>query len=216
MPAFVVFAALFGLVAMHVRAARWSVSGASIQHPGTPEERLQWLSAHESGHAVAARHCPLVGRILGVAIEPTTEDGALWRGKVTHDWSVGPRDRGRLWWDAVISLAGLAAETLCYGEVRTLLLRDVDDALRCVRALCAAGDCFATVGPRPMPLEVQCAPVERAMLSHAWSAAYDLVSQHADEHAALTRTLVSKRALSAIELSSLMTDHPRAVTDRPR
>ena len=204
MPALIVLAALLGLVAAHGRASRWSAAGEPPRRAGTPEERLQWLSTHEAGHAIAARYCPLVGQILGVAIEPTTEGGALWRGKVTHDWLVGPDDRGRLWWDTVISLAGLAAETACYGEIRTLLMRDVDDALARVRALCRSGDCLPDPVRAPVPLAVRCTPAESAVLSHAWEAACGLLSAHAAEHAAVSQALASKRSLGPDELSRMV------------
>jgi len=200
MPALIVLAALLGLVAAHGRAGRWSTSGDSSRRGGTPEERLQWLSTHEAGHAVAAKYCPLVGRVSGAEIEPTTEGGALWRGKVTHDWLVGPADRGRLWWDTVISLAGLAAETLCYGEVRTLLMRDIDDALARVRALCRQGDCVIGPWRSPLPLAVRCTSAEADMLAQAWDAACRLLSVHAAEHASLSQLLVSKRRLGAVDL----------------
>jgi len=188
--------------------------GFPTRSTGTPQQRLGWVAAHEAGHAIVAWHCPLVGQIKEMFIEPLPPGGAaLWHGQVGHDWDKGISESERLAWDAAISLAGLAAETLAFGRVHTLLKRDIDEALRCARALCRrrAGWPLADCGRArvPIPFEVQCRVDEGDMLGRAWSVACAIVDDYGAGHAALTEAIQTRRRMGEPEIAALLGARPK-------
>jgi hypothetical protein len=171
----------------------------------TPEERLGWLSTHEAGHAVVAWHCPLVGSVTDMIIEPTRVGDALWQGRVVHDWNAPPEAYRA--WDIVIALAGLSAEMLCYGQVRTLLLRDLDEALAGARLFCRQGTYWslgAAPGAPPMPFTVRCTGAEALALGQAWGTACALLMYHRDAHARLASIIAVRRRLNEAELAGIL------------
>lgn len=196
-----------GLVAR--RAPGVVVSGeADTQPRASPEERLLWLAIHESGHAVVAWSCPFVGHVSDMFIEPTKPgEAALWQGRVDHDWKEAPPEV-RLAWDAILALSGLAAETLCLGRVRTLLMRDVDEAVSSARALCRSGapwpSVLHAVTPSPLPFQVRCTGEEERLLRHAWSAACGLVARERSRHARLVTEIATRRRLSERDLAAIL------------
>lgn len=190
------------------------VVGFPTRSDGTAQQRLGWVAAHEAGHAIVAWHCPLVGQIKGMFIEPLPPGGAaLWHGRVDHDWDKGVSENERLAWDAVISLAGLAAETLAFGRVHTLLMRDIDDAVRCVRALCRRGVGWplADYGRArvPIPFEVRCRPDEGDVLGRAWSVACAIVDDYGARHAALTEAIQARRRMEERQIAVLLGARPK-------
>ena len=208
-------AALAIVIALGLLTARAPSRGGALwrREPsgGTPEERLAWLSTHEAGHAVIAWHCPVVGSVTDMIIEPTRGGDALWQGRVLHDWSAPPETRRA--WDIVIALAGLSAEMLCYGQVRTLLLRDLDEALAAARSFCRQGGswtlCVAQVGP-PMPFTVRCTDAEALVLGRAWATAYALLAYHREAHARLAAIIAVRRRLNDAELAAILGPKVRA------
>ncbi len=194
MVGFLALAAALGLVALRSRPP------ISNLH-----ERLEWISTHEAGHTIVAWCCPLVGRVTGVSIEPLPGGRAAWSGLTTHDWRVPPGLAERQWWDIVIAMAGLAAEMLTYGELRTLPpRRDILDALAVVRVMCGEHACPPATASLSLPLSVRCSPVEASTLEHAFRQAYRLLADRRDMHSLLARTLVHTRHLSALELEAML------------
>ena len=205
---FVALALLVALGLLTTRAPRAEVLGwvEELRGPaGTPEQRLAWLSTHEAGHAVVAWHCPVVGSVTDMIIEPTRDGDALWQGRVLHDWSAPPEARAA--WDVVIALAGLSAEMLCYGQVRTLLLRDLDEALDAVRSFCRRGAPWPlgdAQGAPPIPFRVRCTTEETEVLGQAWATSCALLARHRHAHARLASTIAVRRRLKAAELSVIL------------
>jgi hypothetical protein len=188
------------------------VASAGLERPrGTPMERLRWIASHEAGHAVVAWHCPVINRVVHMVIEPTTGGGALWSGHVSHDWSrEAPVDQ-RLAWDVVIALSGLAAEILCYGELRTLVMqdqRDVMDAVRAARAMCERRDPWPLPSngqPLPaLPFAVECSREEWFVLCQAWATARTILESQRDPHAMLASAIVERRRLGEWELAAIL------------
>ena len=172
---------------------------------GTPEERLAWLSTHEAGHAVVAWHCPVVGSVTDMIIEPTRGGHALWQGRVLHDWSAPPESRQA--WDIVIALAGLSAEVLCYGQLRTLLLRDLDEALAAARSFCRQGASWPLGAPQvapPMPFTLRCTDAEALVLGRAWATACALLARHREAHARLAAIIAVRGRLNEADLAGIL------------
>ena len=202
-------AALAILVALGLLTARapsrGEASGRREGSGGTPEERLAWLSTHEAGHAVVAWHCPVVGSVTDMIIEPARGGDAHWQGRVLHDWSAPPDARRA--WDIVIALAGLSAEMLCYGQVRTLLLRDLDEALAAVRSFCRQGASWPLGAPQvttPMPFTMRCTDAEAMVLGRAWATACALLARHREAHARLASAIAVRRRLNDAELAGIL------------
>jgi hypothetical protein len=178
---------------------------------GTPEQRLGWLATHEAGHAVVAWWCPVVGRVDQMIIEPAPKgDEAVWQGRVVHDWSTEMSDQ-RCAWDVVIALAGLAAETIRYGQVKSLLLRDLDEALSAARTFCRRGAIWPTphvAAPVAFPFEMGCSEEQTAVLRYAWATACAILLAHRDAHARLARQVAAARLLDEQQLASILGDRP--------
>lgn len=194
MVGFLALAAALGLVALRSRPPISNL-----------QARLEWICTHEAGHTIVAWCCPLVGMVTGVTIEPLPGGRTAWSGLTTHDWLVPPGLAERQWWDIVIAMAGLAAEMLTYGELRTLPpRRDILDALAAVRVMCRDHGCPPATGPLSLPLSVRCSPVEASVLERAFRQACRLVADRRQAHALLARTLVDKRRLSPAELRAML------------
>ena len=186
------------------RAPRAFVTGFGERPRATPEERLRWLADHEAGHAVVAWDCPLVGEVSGMRIEPTSGGEALWHGRVDHDWTE-EHSAARDAWDVVIALSGLSAEIITYGQVRTLLMRDLDEALAAARSFCRRGGRWSLPAPPvAMPFRVACAPEDARVLAQAWSVACAIVGARRDAHARLAEAIVARRHLGATELTAIL------------
>lgn len=197
MPALLALAAALGLLVLKTRAN----SGSSNR-----QERLEWLATHEAGHTIVAWCCPLVGAVTGVTIDSVSGGRLAWSGLTTHDWRVPPGGLERQQWDIVIALAGLAAEVLAYGEIRTLPpRRDITDALASVRVLCKEHGCAPSAAPSwSLPLDVRCSPIEASQLERGWTIASRLLAARRDVHAELARVLAIKKMLDAAELAAML------------
>jgi ATP-dependent Zn protease len=196
------------IAALHLLAASRPKPTAAVGRNVSPEyshERLRWLATHEGGHTIAAWRCPFVGNVQNVSVKPASGSGpVLWTGVTNHDWLVERGTPEHLWWDMIISLAGLAAEVATYGSIVTLPPRkDIDDALLSVRTLCKTRGCFTGYAP-PIPLDVPCTAAESAALGHAWKKATEILAAHRAEHAILTEMLIAERTLSSANLTAIL------------
>jgi len=196
------------IAALHLLAAARPKPVHLVGRDVSPEyrhERLRWLATHEGGHTIAAWCCPFVGTVQNVSVKPASGNGpVLWNGVTNHDWIVERGTPEYLWWDMIISLAGLAAEVATYGKIVTLPPRkDIDDALTSVRTLCKTNGCFTGYAP-PIPLHVPCTAAESAALGYAWNKATEILAAHCSAHATLTEALIADRALSSADLTAIL------------
>ena len=138
-------------------------------------------------------------------IEPARGGDAHWQGRVLHDWSAPPDARRA--WDIVIALAGLSAEMLCYRQVRTLLLRDLDEALAAVRSFCRQGASWPLGAPQvttPMPFTMRCTDAEAMVLGRAWATACALLAVTGESSRAARPAIAVRRRLNDAELAGIL------------
>jgi hypothetical protein len=185
--------------------ARASRRTEAVGGGGTPQQRLSWLSTHEAGHAIAAWYSPAVGELSDIVVEPTRGGPGLWQGRVKHDWARGVSESERLAWDVVISLAGLAAEVLCYGQVRSLLLRDLDDAIVAARTFCRRGVGWPLgPGSSALPFAVRCSQDEARVLDQGWASACAMVAGRRQEHGRLASAIAEHRRMSGRDVAAIL------------
>lgn len=153
------------------------------------------FAVHEAGHAVAAWYCTAVERITRASIDAN--------GGVV----VMRSRRGAPWCDAVILLAGIAAEGIVIGRFSSGPAReDLRHAIAAIRDLPDREDRAAT-GPTPDLERAFASPLserERRLLRAAYGEAREIIRAHRDRFDRLADELHRNGSLDESEMRLIL------------
>jgi len=182
---------------------RRTIPPPDVLCPDTVEGRI---AVHEAGHAVAAWGCTIVQNVELVAIDGP--DGGFVK---FNTCAINSSDRD--WCEAVLMLAGVAAEVAVWGKVRTGGAKD--DLLKArekVQGILGMGDDHAPWRRKPIdpciPFDAMYYPVlsdaEHRALANAYLHAKNIVRSHGRSYYKLVSALMSKRRLNEAEVADIL------------
>ncbi len=173
----------------------------STAFPGSAQSAV-----HEAGHALVAHYCTLVREVIEVKAAPH-------RGGLT---TYRPSDHSTpdgLWCDAVISLAGVAAELRVYGKTRSGEAKtDLQHCYRVVEQLMAVNQLAPPWKrihrrkhlPFHQMFEGSLTLDQQAVMDQAYNMAHLLLARHESKFHRLIELLMEKRKIGPHELNQVM------------